>query len=86
MARLDLTSASFSHLELTGERGAEALTFAAPAEGEIAIAGRGYARAREIAAFLAREGGGTMNSLSGPAGTRCVWRTPMGRSSTWSRR
>jgi hypothetical protein len=59
----DLTSASFSHLELTDERGAEALTFAAPAEGEIAIADRGYARAREMAAFLAREGGGTKDFI-----------------------
>jgi DDE family transposase len=59
----DLTSASFSHLELTDERGAEGLTYAAAAEGEIAIADRGYARAKEMAAFLAREGGGTRDFI-----------------------
>ena len=59
----DLTSAGFSHLELTDERGAEGLTYAAPAEGEIAIADRGYARAKEMAAFLEREGGGTRDFI-----------------------
>jgi hypothetical protein len=48
----DLGSASFSHLELTDEKGAETLTYAPVEGGTIAIADRGYARANDMAAFL----------------------------------
>jgi Transposase DDE domain len=48
----DLGSASFSHLELTDEKGAETLTHAPVEEGSIAIADRGYARAADMAGFL----------------------------------
>ncbi|HUM07689.1 MAG TPA: IS4 family transposase [Acidocella sp.] len=50
----DIASASFSHLELTDETGAETLTRAPPAAGAVTIADRGYARANDWAAFLDR--------------------------------
>jgi len=52
----DLGSASFSHLEVTDEKGPESLTYGAPAVGAIAIADRGYARAGDMAAFLRSHG------------------------------
>jgi len=44
----DLGRGGFSHLEITDGRGAESLLRCAPAAGEVAIADRGYARAREL--------------------------------------
>jgi Transposase DDE domain len=55
----DLGSASFRQLVLTNEKGPETLTYAPPADGAIAIADRGYARANEMAAFLQAQGDNT---------------------------
>ena len=44
----DLGRGGFSHLEVTDGRGAESLLRCTPAAGEVVIADRGYARAREL--------------------------------------
>jgi hypothetical protein len=48
----DLGRGGFRHLEVTDGHGAESLLRCAPAAGEVAIADRGYARARELRACL----------------------------------
>jgi hypothetical protein len=48
----DLAGGGFTHLEITDQKGAESLLRAAPAAGEVLIADRGYARARELRACL----------------------------------
>ena len=48
----DLGRGGFSHLSLTDKHGAESLLRAPPVPGEVAIADRLYARARELAACL----------------------------------
>jgi len=48
----DLGRGGFSHLEVTDGHGAESLLRCAPVGGEVAIADRGYARARELRACL----------------------------------
>jgi Transposase DDE domain len=50
----DLGSGSFSHLEITDQRGAESLLRCAPATNEVRIADRGYAKAKDLRAFLAQ--------------------------------
>ena len=48
----DLGRGGFRHLEVTDGHGAESLLRGAPAIGEVAIADRGYARARDLRACL----------------------------------
>ncbi len=48
----DLGRGGFHHLEVSDGRGAESLLRCAPTPGEVAIADRGYARARELRACL----------------------------------
>jgi DDE family transposase len=48
----DLGRGGFRHLEVTDGHGAESLLRCAPATGEVAIADRGYAKARELRACL----------------------------------
>src|ERR1700722_18628145 len=48
----DLGRGGFRHLEVTDGHGAESLLRCTPAAGEVAIADRGYARARELRACL----------------------------------
>lgn len=48
----DLGSGSFSHLEITDQRGAESLRRCGPATSEVRIADRGYAKAKDLRAFL----------------------------------
>ena len=48
----DLGRGGFSHLELTDRHGAESLLRGEPAAGEVLIADRGYAKARELRACL----------------------------------
>ena len=50
----DLGRGGFSHLELTDRHGAELLLRCEPVAGEVLIADRGYARARELRACLDR--------------------------------
>jgi hypothetical protein len=52
----DLGQGGFTHLELTDRQGAESLLRCEPAAGEVLIADRGYARARELRACLDRSG------------------------------
>lgn len=52
----DLGCGGFSHLELTGDRGAEALTRGAPLAGEIRIADRYFARAGAMRQFREQSG------------------------------
>jgi hypothetical protein len=53
----DLSQGRFSHVEVTDQRGAESLLRCAPVAGEVLIADRGYAKAKELRACL---------DLSGP--------------------
>ncbi len=53
----DLGRGGFSHLELTDQRGAEALERGAPYPGEIRIGDRNYARAPVLRRFRAQSGG-----------------------------
>ena len=53
----DLGRGGFSHLELTDQRGAEALDRGAPHPGEIRIGDRNYARASVLRRFRAQSGG-----------------------------
>jgi len=48
----DLENGGFSHLEVTDRKGAESLLRAEPAAGEVLIADRGYAKAKELLACL----------------------------------
>jgi hypothetical protein len=48
----DLSRGGFSHLEVTDRRGAESLLRCAPVAGEVLIADRGYAKAKELRACL----------------------------------
>jgi hypothetical protein len=48
----DLERGGFSHLEVTDRRGAESLPRCAPVTGEVLLADRGYARAKELRACL----------------------------------
>jgi Transposase DDE domain len=48
----DLGQGGFTHLELTDRRGAESLLRCEPVAGEVLIADRGYAKARELRASL----------------------------------
>jgi hypothetical protein len=50
----DLGRGGFSHLQLTDRRGAETLNRGQPIKGEVEIADRGYAKARDMAAYLDR--------------------------------
>lgn len=50
----DLGCGGFSHLELTDRQGAETLNRGTPIKGEVVIADRGYAKARDMAAYLDR--------------------------------
>jgi hypothetical protein len=52
----DLALGGFRHLEVTDRRGAESLLRCKPVEGEVLIADRGYAKARELRACLAQAG------------------------------
>jgi hypothetical protein len=52
----DLGRGGFSHLELTGDRGAEAITRGAPIAGEIRIADRSFARAGTLLQFREQSG------------------------------
>lgn len=52
----DLGRGTFSHLEITDSHGAESLLRCAPVAGEVLIADRGYARAKELRACLDRSG------------------------------
>jgi len=56
-ATYDLAGGRFSHLELTGAKGAEALRRATCPEGGVMIADRGYAKAGEMATFRLSRGG-----------------------------
>jgi hypothetical protein len=51
----DLAHGGFAHLELTDRRGAESLLRCEPVEGEVLIADRGYAKAGELRACLAKD-------------------------------
>jgi hypothetical protein len=55
----DLSRGGFSHVELTDRTGAESLLRCAPVAGEVLIADRGYAKAKELRACLAPSGSGT---------------------------
>ena len=48
----DLSQGCFSHVEVTDRRGAESLLRCAPVAGEVLIADRGYAKAKELRACL----------------------------------
>lgn len=48
----DLSQSRFSHVEVTDQHGAESLLRGAPAAGEVLIADRGYAKAKELQACL----------------------------------
>ena len=52
----DLGQGCFSHLEVTDRRGAESLLRCAPVDGEVLVADRGYAKAKELRACLDRSG------------------------------
>jgi hypothetical protein len=52
----DLSRGGFSHVELTDRTGAESLLRCAPVAGEVLIADRGYAKAKELRACLAPSG------------------------------
>ncbi len=54
----DLGRGGFSHLELTDRRGAETLNRGMPIKSEVEIADRGYAKARDMAAYLDRREAG----------------------------
>jgi hypothetical protein len=54
----DLSCGGFSHVELTDRTGAESLLRCAPVAGEVLIADRGYAKAKELRACLAPSGSG----------------------------
>ena len=54
----DLGRGGFSHVELTDRTGAESLLRCAPVAGEVLIADRGYAKAKELPACLAPSGSG----------------------------
>lgn len=54
----DLSRGGFCHLELTDRRGAESLLRCEPVTGEVVIADRGYARAKELRACLTASGSG----------------------------
>lgn len=53
----DLSQGSFSYLAVTDGRGAESLLHCTPVQGEVLIADRGYAKARELRACLDPSGG-----------------------------
>ena len=59
----DLGGGGFSHLELTDRQGAETLNRGTPVAGEVAIAGRGYAKARDMAAYLDRQQAGSRDFI-----------------------
>ena len=59
----DLGRGGFSHLELTDKRGAENLNRGAPVKGEVEIVDRGYAKARDMAAYLDRLEAGTRDFI-----------------------
>jgi hypothetical protein len=59
----DLGRGGFSHLELTDRHGAESLLRCEPVAGEVLIADRGYARARELRACLDPSGTGSRDFI-----------------------
>lgn len=59
----DLGSARFSHLEITDQRGAESLLRCEPAANEVRIADRGYAKAKDLRAFLAQSDAGRQDFI-----------------------
>jgi Transposase DDE domain len=59
----DLSRGGFSHVELTDRTGAESLLRCAPVAGEVLIADRGYAKAKELRACLAPSGSGARDFI-----------------------
>lgn len=59
----DLGRGGFSHLEVTDRQGAESLLRCEPVAGEVLIADRGYARAKELRACLDPSGAGSRDFI-----------------------
>jgi len=74
----DLSRSRFSHVEVTGKQGAESLLRHAPAAGEVLIADRGYARAKELRACLDPSGPHTRDFIVRVGWKALALRNPKG--------
>jgi hypothetical protein len=70
----DLALGGFAHLELTDRRGAESLLRCVPVEGEVLIADRGYAKAGELRACLAKDAAGGRDFVVRVGWKALAWR------------
>jgi hypothetical protein len=59
----DLGRGGFSHLEITDQHGAESVLRCEPTSNEVRIADRGYAKAKDLQAFLAQSNAGRQDFI-----------------------
>jgi hypothetical protein len=72
----DLQRGGFAHLELTSRYEAESLLRCEPAQGEVLIADRGYARARELRACLTKDAAAGRDFIVRVGWKALAWRDP----------
>jgi hypothetical protein len=74
----DLSQGGFCHLEITDRKGAESLLRCAPVTGEVLMADRGYAKAKELRACLAPSASGPRDFIVRAGWKALALRDPAG--------